>query len=317
MEHSNQFDIIGDIHGCADQLKDLLHILGYAKNNGSYSHPGGRKAIFLGDFIDRGPKIRKTLEIVKAMVDNKSAEAVIGNSEYNAICFWEKNINKGGYLRSHKPKNIIQHYRTIKEFKPHQEEWEMYLKWFLSLPLFIEKETLRIVHACWDPKTIAYLKEQMPNHRLNRPFIHHSALKGSKQHKAIEITLKGWQIDLPEPHTIEVTEGKKKTSSRIKWWLDPKNITFESYLMSECKSLSKTIVPAEIKPTNDYYGDDIPVFVGHYWLNGEPRLLSDNIACVDYSAAKEGELIAYRWDGEKKLSKEKFVSVPAVADVSI
>lgn len=43
--------------------------------------------IFLGDFIDRGPKIRETLQIVRAMVDAGTALAVMGNHEYNAICF--------------------------------------------------------------------------------------------------------------------------------------------------------------------------------------------------------------------------------------
>jgi Calcineurin-like phosphoesterase len=317
MENKNHYDLIGDIHGCADHLKDLLHKLGYKKNNDYYSHPEGRKVIFLGDFIDRGPLIRKTLGIVKAMVDNKTAEAVMGNHEYNAICFWEKNINKGGYLRSHKPKNIIQHYKTIKEFESHVGEWEMYLHWFTSLPLFIEKENLRIVHACWDPKSIAYLKEQLPGHRLNRSFIHHSSSKGSKQHKAIEVTLKGWEIELPEPHTIEDKEGKTRKASRIRWWLNHAEICYKDYLMSECKSLFNEKVPDELKPTNDYYGDETPVFVGHYWLNGEPELLNERVACLDYSVAKEGELIAYRWDGEKSLSNEKFVSTTKLADLKI
>lgn len=57
------YDIIGDIHGHADELIRLLDKLGYKKSNGYYRHPvTERKAIFVGDFIDRGPKIRETLE---------------------------------------------------------------------------------------------------------------------------------------------------------------------------------------------------------------------------------------------------------------
>ena len=56
-------DFIGDIHGHADKLEALLIKLGYFKVNGAYSHPH-RKVLFVGDYIDRGPKIRETLQIV-------------------------------------------------------------------------------------------------------------------------------------------------------------------------------------------------------------------------------------------------------------
>ena len=59
-----------------------------------------------------------------------------------------------------------------------------------------------------------------------------------------------------------------------------------------------------------YAHDDPPVYLGHYWLEGGPEPLSKNIACTDYSVAKPGgKLVAYRWDGEKVLDKDKFVSV--------
>ena len=57
-------DLIGDIHGHADALQRLLRQLGYSRQKGVYRHPD-RQAIFLGDFIDRGPQIRETLEIVR------------------------------------------------------------------------------------------------------------------------------------------------------------------------------------------------------------------------------------------------------------
>jgi hypothetical protein len=48
-----------------------------------------------------------------------------------------------------------------------------------------------------------------------------------------------------------------------------------------------------------------PIFVGHYWLTGTPELLSDKVACVDYSVAKGGKLVAYRWDSEPFLENSK------------
>ncbi len=50
------------------------------------------------------------------------------------------------------------------------------------------------------------------------------------------------------------------------------------------------------------------MFIGHYWMTGHPGLQSPRVACVDYSAAKGGPLVAYRWDGEQELDERHFVA---------
>jgi hypothetical protein len=89
------YDLIGDIHGHADALERLLKQLGYARQKGVYGHPD-RRAIFLGDFIDRGPKIRETLEIVRPMVESGTALSVMGNHELNALAFNTTEPKLGG-----------------------------------------------------------------------------------------------------------------------------------------------------------------------------------------------------------------------------
>jgi hypothetical protein len=60
----------------------------------------------------------------------------------------------------------------------------------------------------------------------------------------------------------------------------------------------------------EYGVDEKPVFLGHYWFEGQPTRLAKNIACLDYSVAKPGgKLVAYRWDGEKVIDRTKFVAV--------
>ncbi|HEY1429124.1 MAG TPA: polynucleotide kinase-phosphatase, partial [Candidatus Tumulicola sp.] len=76
------FDIIGDIHGCYDELVALLQQLGYARDDaGTFRHPEGRRAIFLGDLVDRGPKIVEVLELVMNMTEAGAALCVPGNHE--------------------------------------------------------------------------------------------------------------------------------------------------------------------------------------------------------------------------------------------
>lgn len=80
------FDIIGDIHGCYDELRELLIKLGYSFSDSTEAgitieHPEGRKAIFVGDLVDRGPKTPDVLRIVMSMVASGSALCVAGNHD--------------------------------------------------------------------------------------------------------------------------------------------------------------------------------------------------------------------------------------------
>ena len=75
------FDIIGDVHGCHDELVLLLGKLGYvvAEDGSSAVHPEGRRAVFLGDLVDRGPDVPGVLRLAMGMVERGSALCVPGN----------------------------------------------------------------------------------------------------------------------------------------------------------------------------------------------------------------------------------------------
>lgn len=208
-------DLIGDVHGHADELEQLLKKLGYLKVKEYYAHPD-RKALFVGDYIDRGPKIRETLKIVKQMVDNGSAIALLGNHEYNALGFHTRNPN-GGYLREHSVKNILQHYETLRQFKNEDDELKMYLEWFKTLPLFYETENFRAVHACWDYKSIACLKKHLDNNRITGDLIHETVKSKTELYDAIGVTLKGKEISTPNGQEFKDTDGNKRSQMRIKW----------------------------------------------------------------------------------------------------
>lgn len=130
------FDIIGDIHGQAKKLQQLLIKLGYQKSDQGFHHPDF-KVIFVGDFIDRGPYQLETLQIVKEMVDNGNAYAVMGNHEFNAIGWMTENQQKPDtFLRQHNHVHHKQHkvfLSQVGESSPLHQQW---LSWFKSLPLF-------------------------------------------------------------------------------------------------------------------------------------------------------------------------------------
>ncbi|WP_150452104.1 metallophosphoesterase [Arenibacter lacus] len=299
-------DLIGDIHGYADELEELLEKLGYAKKDNHYAHPN-RKVLFVGDYIDRGPKIRGTLEIVKQMVDHGSAIALIGNHEYNALCFYAQDSD-GKYLREHSEKNKGQLQATIDQFKNREEEFKMYLEWFKTLPLFYETDTFRAVHACWDYKSIAYLKQHLNNNKLNDDLLRESVKKGTELYNAIENTLKGKEIPLPGKLFFKDKDGNERRETRIRWWEDPSQMTYEEISVHAYEGLPNIPIDVnDLKDTDYYEKGDKPVFFGHYWLTeGQPSLFKDNICCLDYSVAKDGYLVAYSFDGESALDGQKF-----------
>ncbi|MEP7086775.1 MAG: polynucleotide kinase-phosphatase [Gemmatimonadota bacterium] len=80
------FDIIGDVHGCADELESLLQALGYQRDEtGTWRHSAMRKAVFVGDLVDRGPRVPDVLRIVMGMVDAATAIAVPGNHDLKLV----------------------------------------------------------------------------------------------------------------------------------------------------------------------------------------------------------------------------------------
>ena len=301
-------DLIGDIHGHADKLTELLHKLGYKKRNGAYNHPK-RKVLFVGDYIDRGPKIRETLEIVKAMVDNDSAIALMGNHEYNALCFHFQET-EGGHLRKHLIKNIIQHYETLKQFQNRQEEYEDYIDWFKTLPLFYETDTFRAVHACWDNNNIQYLKKNLKNNRLTDELIFQSVKQGSALNKAIDQTLKGKELKMPNGLFFTDKDGNERNEFRIKWWENPAVMTYKSISIVPFENLPDQSIEDSVIKRDEYYpADDKKVFFGHYWLDGQPCLYKNNVCCLDYSVAKGGKLVAYQLDNEFLLDENKLIYV--------
>ncbi len=88
------FDLVGDVHGCAGELEELLALLGYEVvtereddplGGPVYAHPEGRRAVFLGDLVDRGPRILDSVRIARNMVGHGSALAIPGNHDSKLV----------------------------------------------------------------------------------------------------------------------------------------------------------------------------------------------------------------------------------------
>ncbi|KAA2240370.1 polynucleotide kinase-phosphatase [Chitinophaga agrisoli] len=84
-EEQGPFDLIGDVHGCYDELVSLLQTLEYENTDDVWQHPAGRKAVFVGDLVDRGPKTPAVLQLVMNMVKAGTAFCVPGNHDIKLL----------------------------------------------------------------------------------------------------------------------------------------------------------------------------------------------------------------------------------------
>jgi len=299
----NKIDFIGDIHGYSEKLKMLLYKLGYSDDKGYFHHPD-RQVVFVGDYIDRGPDNIGVVDIVERMVDNGSAKALMGNHEYNAILF--NTLGKKGYLRPHLIKNYKQHSETLLQYLGKQKEYDDMIKWFKTLPLYIETDEYRACHACFDNQSIQFLKKHTNEGILTDDQFVKSAKHNTNFSNAVEVTCKGLEVRLPSGSSFNDKDGTERHDIRVKWWENPQGKTYKQ--MSVISDIKMEKNDFDI-PMNHYANSQVPVFFGHYWLKGTPKLLKKNICCLDYSVAKNGYLVAYRWDGEKSLLASNLVWV--------
>ncbi len=305
-----KYDIIGDIHGHADELVLLLAKLGYIKRPEGYNHRE-KKAIFLGDFIDRGPKNELALDIVMSMVNSGAALAVMGNHEYNAICYHTKRPETGEYLREHSEKNIKQHKTFLAEFEDKQQKLKHVIDWFKTLPLFIDLGFLRVVHAEWNFNAIEIAKPLLTSgHQFTETFLLNSRIEMSPEDHIVETLLKGTEVPLPEGVKLEDSDGHERDTTRIKWWSEGEKSYHGLGMIPEeqKKKVPNASLDIEVIP---YPSSAPPVFFGHYWLRGPLEIQKCNVACVDYSVAKGGKLCSYSWNSEDNLSEDNFHFVPS------
>ncbi|MBL4849760.1 MAG: metallophosphoesterase [Planctomycetes bacterium] len=147
-------DLIGDIHGELPTLQALLAKLGYDEQG---EHPDGRRLVFLGDLVDRGLDSPGVVDLVRRLVERGRAQCVLGNHELNLMrgkskegsrWFIGKDVESDG-------DDLRMRQRPVET----DAERQALLDFFATLPIALEREDLRVVHACWDERAVALVRE--------------------------------------------------------------------------------------------------------------------------------------------------------------
>jgi hypothetical protein len=298
-------DIVGDVHGYATRLEALLKTMGYAERDGVWMHPE-RTAIFVGDYVDRGPQNLRTCRIVMAMVEAGSAHAVMGNRDFNALCLATPDPNHPeSFLRPHTTKNLQQAAATRAEMENSPKEAATVLDWLRRLPLWMESAHLVVCHAGWSRSAVAALDPFLDGGKaLTDTGLIRAARKGDPLQQAREYLLNGPEAPLPyfDP------DGHERVEARLAWWkAGADGLTWRDSVVGE--DAVRAQLPTTPLPSGLLHsaGSPQPVFFGHYWMNAPLAPLSPTHACVDASVAKGGPLAAYRHSGESTLAASHFV----------
>ena len=313
------YDIIGDVHGCARTLERLLEQMGYRCIQGVWSHPR-RQALFLGDIIDRGPRIREALHLVHDMVQAGSARCIMGNHELNALA-WTTPAPPGTgrqFIREHTDRHRRMIADTLDQFAAWPDEWAYFLEWFYTLPLFLDLGEFRLVHACWDQSLITPFQAQYADGCIDREFLESALQRDSFAAQVLERLLRGMDMRLPHGMTMTGKDGFNRAFFRTKFWEEAPqtygDIVFQPDALPD--EVANRPLTEDQKAELLVYDAEQPIlFVGHYWQEGKPHPIRPNLACLDYSAVKYGKLVAYRWEGETHLQRDHFVwvDVPRLA----
>ncbi|MCW4151549.1 metallophosphoesterase [Halomonas sp. 18H] len=307
------YDLIGDVHGCGATLALLLERLGYHQQDGVYRHPD-RRVIFLGDLIDRGPRIRQAVTIARRMVEAGEAYMVLGNHEIHALAYCHRSPggSEDDWMRAHTPRNARILEETLAQYQDHPTEWQQTLAWFLQQPLYLELPGLRVVHACWDPSCVERLRDLRQEGRIDLDFLAAAMRPGTEEACIVERLTRGHYLMLPEGMDIHSEDGTVRRTARAHFWArQPRtwgDVVFQPDRLPAALE-SRALSEDERVRLGHYDTRQPPLFIGHYWCAGIPALPAPNIACLDYSAVKFGRLVAYRWSGEARLTADHFAWV--------
>ena len=291
-------DFIGDVHGHQQLLEKLLTRLEYKLVKGVYMHPI-QNTIFVGDIINRGGNVLKTLEIVHNMVEAGQAKCILGNHEINFLAY---QINKKNqFLTEFQVKTIEKQIETtLRSFKGNQQKLNYYTDWIKTWPAFIEEENYRVVHACWLDDAIRFIKGDGNNNRLSDNLIIKLMDVKTMEYGLLHSLFQGLDIPL-----FTNQSNTKSMPVRIRWWDSMKGKTYRQMATKERGRIPQVPIPNHVQTSAFKYSKANPLlFIGHFCLDELPHLVSNNVCCLDFCVSKKGILTAYRLLAENKLKQE-------------
>ena len=301
-------DIIGDIHGEFDVMESLLEHLGYDEAG---EHPDGRRLVFLGDLVDRGPDSPAVVDKVIDLVAKDNAHCLMGNHELN-ILLGRVLPGNGWFIQP----NHLEKPGEFQSKRVDPDKLDRYVKFFESLPIVLENKSLRLVHACWHPPSIAALQRDVLRELsitdLYRQYeidvrkkLHEAELAHmvEQENMFYSVTLHDpqWSAEVLPAHAEAEVISQMGNPIRVLTSGSSQVATQPTFAAGQWRMSDRT-------KWWDFYEDDIPVVIGHFWrrfstaaerisgvfgkdvFEGIPSHAwmgkRNNVYCVDYSVGQ-------------------------------
>lgn len=239
-------DIVGDIHGELDALRDLLHHLGYHSDG---RHPENRFLVFVGDLVDRGPDSPGVVRLVREFRDSGRAACLAGNHELNLLLGKERAGNEWFFG---KPQELRGNGHVIPQVLADDALREEILLFLQTLPLALQRPDLRVVHACWEPGALSLLEQDQRSlvdlfYETERSLTQACIAQGHapdsieadlarQNENPVTVLTSGQERPAAEPFRAG---GRMRKVERVAWWED--------------------------------YRSETPVVFGHYWRAVDPE----------------------------------------------
>ena len=165
---------------------------------------------------------------------------------------------------------------------------------------------MRLIHACWSEPEIALIRERRPDGRLRAEDLPEIARENTEFGRAVKLITSGREIPLPAGVSFIDKGGHRRHDIRLAWWREDKTWRDAALSVPDRTSLPDSALPEAVVTAAHPAGEG-PVFVGHYKIEGAPRIENENVLCLDYP----GTPCVYRWRGEARLDFRRLEVIPA------
>jgi hypothetical protein len=256
-------DVIGDIHGELDALRDLLVHLGYDRDG---AHPQGRRLAFIGDLCDRGPDSPGVIALVQRLMERGLAQCLLGNHELNLLRHSPKEGNGWFFQRNHD-----QDKGKFTTSRPADADTRRTISEFVAqLPVVLERPDLRLVHAAWDDAAIGLLREcSAPTLDVYRAYARRASeiveQTGIGRRAAAELQAHGHQLEDPQA-SLPLLENLGRLDAHYQMANPMRIVTSgpEALTRAPFFASGKWRMLDRVKWW-DRYTHGTPVMIGHYW----------------------------------------------------
>ena len=273
--NAGKLDIVGDVHGELDALEALLDRLDYTTDG---SHPDRRRLVFVGDLVDRGHDSPAVVETVMKLARAGHAQCVLGNHELNILRSDTKNENAWFFQPD---------LHTTAGVRPVlQARQTQFRDFFARLPIALERDDLRVVHASWNAAAIGKVREACAAATSTMEMYQHYQDKVAAQLATGQLKA---MFDAEQARFgSRIAYGRKQPAEH---WPNPRLLPGHAW-HDEIEQMGNPISvltsgeerrATEVYPAGgkfrfvdrvswwDGYADEQAVVVGHYWRRYQPQ----------------------------------------------